>query len=335
MSLSKIFQSKKILVVGDSILDWYVYGKVTRVSPEAPVPVVLKKEEKLFPGGSANVAQNVVSLGAEAHLLSICGDDSNFDSLTRICNERKIRTSFFKDATRPTTTKIRVIGNNHQITRIDDEQIHPIDEELEKKIFEKFQELVISVDAVIIQDYGKGVLTETLTRKIIETSISSGVLVIVDPKDKNLAKFSGCTLIKPNLSELKLIGGISPDSELRTDEIVSICRKIIADFGISMVLVTLSEEGMLLVSKKEKIIEPGIKIEVSDVSGAGDTVSATLALCLAGDLSLSDSIKISNAAGSIVCQFSGAVPIHSGQLFGYLEKTHPLLQSKDGSPILV
>lgn len=334
MSLAELFKSKKILIVGDSILDWYVYGKVTRVSPEAPVPVVLKKDEKLFPGGAANVSQNVVSLGAEAYLLSICGYDTNSDLLSNICEGRKIKTNFFKDE-RPTTTKIRVIGNNHQITRIDEEQTHPIDKKMEKEIFSRFEELIQGMDAVIIQDYGKGLLTETLTRKIIEKSINSGAQVIVDPKDKNLTKFRGCTVIKPNLSELKLISGISPDDELSMDEIVKICRQIIEKFEISMILVTLSENGMLLVSKNDKILEPGIKIEVSDVSGAGDTVSATLALCLAADLSLNDCVKISNVAGSIVCQFSGAVSIHSHQLFSYLEKTSPLLQLKDGSPVLV
>lgn len=334
MILRELFASKKILVVGDSILDRYVYGKVTRVSPEAPVPVVVKQEEKIFPGGAANVAQNVVSLGAEVHLLSICGDDENGEILQRICQKKKIAQTFIIDS-RPTTTKIRIIGNNHQIARIDEERTHPIENSIEDKIFSVFQNLVSTTDLIILQDYGKGIFNESLSQRIIKEASRVGVEVIVDPKDKNLKKFRGSFLIKPNLSELKLISGIHQDHDLSEEQIVEISRNIIKQHKVSMVLVTLSENGMILVTAHSITKKPGLKIEVSDVSGAGDTVSATLGLCLASGVSNRDCVAICNLAGSIVCQFSGAVPINSKHLFDQLAKISPLLESTDGSAILI
>lgn len=334
MQLAKLFSNKRVLIIGDSILDRYIYGRVTRVSPEAPVPVVLKKEEKLFAGGAANVAQNVVSMGAEALLISIVGEDKNAELLEKICLNKKIQTYFFPDP-RPTTTKTRIIGNNHQITRIDEEDVTPISDFLAEQIFQSFQNLVTFVDCVILQDYGKGLLIPFLCEKIIGTCSNLGKIVLVDPKEKDLTKFSGCTIIKPNVTELKLVAGIPLEKELSIEEIKNCSISVMKKFSMQMLLVTLSERGMLLVTKNETIEEPGIKIEVSDVSGAGDTVSSIFSLCLSVNLSLRDSVKISNVAGSIVCQFSGAVPIQSTQLISYLRNVWPHLKLADGTLVVV
>ncbi len=334
MHLEQLFSNKKVLIIGDSILDWYVYGKVTRVSPEAPVPVVLKKQEKLFPGGAANVAQNVVALGGQAFLISVVGQDKNAELLEKICLDKKIQTYFFPDP-RPTTTKTRIIGNNHQITRIDEEEISPITEQLSETIFLLFKKLICSVDCVVLQDYGKGLLLPSLCQRIISLCSEKKKTVLVDPKERDISKFFGADVIKPNLSELKYIAGIPVEKELTKEEIQNCALQLMDKFSIKMSLITLSEKGMLLITKNETLHQEGIKIEVSDVSGAGDTVSSTFSLCLAANLSLGDSVKISNIAGSIVCQFSGAVPIQAAQLINYLQRVKPLLQLSDGTPVLV
>ena len=335
MKLSKLLSSKRILVIGDAILDHYIYGKVYRVSPEAPVPIVLKKKSSYFLGGAANVAQNIVAFGSECSLLSVTGRDEAKEKLEILCGERKIKCFLFEDESRPTTIKTRVIGNDCQIARIDEEVTEDINHEIQNKILDLFEEIVGDYDAIILQDYGKGLLTVKLVRQIIAISKHNNKKIIVDPKNPDIIRYTNCSLLKPNLQELKNIAGLPQHLELSIDEIVKISRNKIVELGIESFLITLSERGMVYVDRDQSFYEPGIKIEVSDVSGAGDTVSAVISLCVSANVEVKDWIKLANASGSLVCKISGAAQISPESLYAFVSINNPLINLVDGTPVIV
>jgi D-beta-D-heptose 7-phosphate kinase/D-beta-D-heptose 1-phosphate adenosyltransferase len=335
VELSQILSNKKILVIGDSILDRYIYGKVYRVSPEAPVPVVVKKNDSYFLGGAANVAQNITSFGSKCTLLTVAGKDQAHEDLKNLCREKNIDCISIIDSTRPTTIKTRIIGNNHQIVRIDEEITEKISFEIQSQIIELLNKIIQDFDAVILQDYDKGMLTSELVAEIISMSNLNGKKTIIDPKDPDISKYSCCTLIKPNLSEFKTIAGISLHKDISQKDIVKIAKDKIAELGIDSFLITMSEKGMLYVDKNQDIYEPGLKIEVSDVSGAGDTVSAVITLCLSADLDKKDCLKLANTSGSLVCQVSGAAQITPEILFNYISRKNPLFSLSDGTQVFV
>lgn len=335
MNLSKLLASKRILVIGDAILDHYIYGKVYRVSPEAPVPVVLKNKSSYFLGGAANVAQNIVAFGSECSLLSVTGCDEAKEKLEILCFEKKIKCFLFEDKDRPTTIKTRVIGNDCQIVRIDEEITEDIKHELQNKILDLFIQIVGDYDAIILQDYGKGLLTVKMVRNIISISKQNNKKIIVDPKNPDIIKYSSCSLIKPNLSELKKIAGLPQHIELSEDQIIKITREKILEYGIESFLITLSERGMIYIDKDQSIYEHGIKIDVSDVSGAGDTVSAVVSLCVSANVEVKDWIKLANASGSLVCKISGAAQITPETLYNFVSSNNPLINLVDGTPIIV
>ena len=334
MKLEQILSDKKILVIGDSILDHYIYGNVYRISPEAPVPVVVKKNDSYFLGGAANVAQNITSFGSECTLLTVTGNDQARENLKNLCAKKKVDCISIIDSSRPTTIKTRIIGNSHQIVRIDEEITDEISFEIQSQIIMLLNEIIHDFDIVILQDYDKGLLTTELTTEIISVCNANGKKTIVDPKDPNILKYSCCTLIKPNLSEFKTLAGIPQYNELSQNDIVKIARDKMKEFEIDSFLITMSEMGMLYVDRDQDIYEPGMRIEVSDVSGAGDTVSAVLSLCLSADLGKSDCLKLANTSGSLVCQFSGAVQVSPESLFDYISKNNHSISLIDGTPIL-
>jgi len=335
VELSQILSNKKILVIGDSILDRYIYGKVYRVSPEAPVPVVVKKNDSYFLGGAANVAQNITSFGSKCTLLTVAGKDQAHEDLKNLCREKNIDCISIIDSTRPTTIKTRIIGNNHQIVRIDEEITEKISFEIQSQIIGLLNKIIQDFDAVILQDYDKGMLTSELVAEIISMSNLNGKKTIIDPKDPDISKYSCCTLIKPNLSEFKTIAGISLHKDISQKDIVKIAKDKIAELGIDSFLITMSEKGMLYVDRNQDIYEPGLKIEVSDVSGAGDTVSAVITLCLSADLDKKDCLKLANTSGSLVCQVSGAAQITPEILFNYISRKNPLFSLSDGTQVFV
>ncbi|UCV06640.1 D-glycero-beta-D-manno-heptose-7-phosphate kinase [Dechloromonas denitrificans] len=289
--LEKIAQVR-LLVVGDVMLDRYWFGEVSRISPEAPVPVVKVEriEERL--GGAANVARNAAAVGAKTALLSVVGDDEAGRSLSRLLADGEIDAGLHVDRAIDTTVKLRVIGRQQQLLRIDFETV-PSHEILQAKLAE-FEKRVIEADVVILSDYGKGGLTHIA--EMIRLARAAGKPVLVDPKGDDYAKYAGATVITPNRLELReVVGRWSSEAELFAK-----AQKLRAELGLEALLVTRSEEGMTLFSEGETHHQAALAREVFDVSGAGDTVIATLAVMLAAGANWDEAIRAANIAAGIV-----------------------------------
>ncbi len=303
--LEKIAQVR-LLVVGDVMLDRYWFGEVNRISPEAPVPVVKveRVEERL--GGAANVARNAAAVGAKTALLSVVGDDDAGRSLSRMLAEGEIDAGLHVDRSIDTTVKLRVIGRQQQLLRIDFETT-PSHEILQAKLAE-FESRVADSDVVILSDYGKGGLTHIA--EMIRLARAAGKPVLVDPKGDDYAKYAGATVITPNRSELRdVVGRWSSEAELFTK-----AQKLRADLGLEALLVTRSEEGMTLFSEGETHHQAAQAREVFDVSGAGDTVIATLAVMLAAGADWDEAIRTANIAASIVVGKLGTAVVTRDEL---------------------
>lgn len=295
-----------VLVVGDVMLDRYWFGEVSRISPEAPVPVVHVHKTEERPGGAANVARNIVSLGGKATLLSVVGDDEAGRSLAALLEKEKVVTLFHKDAQLPTTVKLRVIGRQQQLLRIDFETL-PSREVLEDKLGD-FESLVDGVDAVILSDYGKGGLTHV--SKMIATARRHHKRILVDPKGDDFAKYRGATLLTPNRGEFREVAGRwSTEVELAAK-----ADKLRRELDIEALLVTRSEEGMTLFTERGATHEPTRAREVFDVSGAGDTVIATLGLMLAAGASMMEAVHIANLAAGVVVGKLGTATVSRDEL---------------------
>ena len=282
----------RLLVVGDVMLDRYWFGEVSRISPEAPVPVVKveRLEERL--GGAANVARNAVALGARTALLSVVGDDEAGRSLSRLLEEGEIDAGMHVDRDIDTTVKLRVIGRQQQLLRIDFETT-PSHEILQAKLAD-FEQRVAQADVVILSDYGKGGLTHIAD--MIQIARSHDKPVLVDPKGDEWGKYAGATVITPNRSELReVVGRWSSE-----DELLAKAQKLRGELGLEALLVTRSEEGMTLFADDGIHHQPAQAREVFDVSGAGDTVIATLAVMLAAGADWGEAIRIANVAAGIV-----------------------------------
>jgi rfaE bifunctional protein kinase chain/domain len=289
--LEKVLQVR-LLVVGDVMLDRYWFGEVSRISPEAPVPVVKVEriEERL--GGAANVARNAAAVGAKTALLSVVGDDDAGKSLSRLLAEGGIDAALHVDRAIDTTVKLRVIGRQQQLLRIDFET-EPSSEILQAKLAE-FEKRVAETDVVILSDYGKGGLTHIA--EMIRLARAAGKPVLVDPKGDDYAKYAGATVITPNRSELReVVGRWSSEADL-----FARAQKLRAELGLEALLVTRSEEGMTLFSEGETHHQAALAREVFDVSGAGDTVIATLAVMLAAGANWDEAIRAANIAAGIV-----------------------------------
>ncbi len=282
----------RLLVVGDVMLDRYWFGEVNRISPEAPVPVVKveRQEERL--GGAANVARNAASLGAVSALLSVVGDDEAGRTLGRLLEEGQIDASLHVDRNIDTIVKLRVIGRQQQLLRIDFET-PPSHEILQAKLAD-FESRVVQADVVILSDYGKGGLTHI--SEMIRIARSYDKPVLVDPKGDEWGKYAGATVITPNRSELREVVG-KWSSE---DELIAKAQKLRGELGLDALLVTRSEEGMTLFADDGIHHQPAQAREVFDVSGAGDTVIATLAVVLAAGADWAEAIRIANVAAGIV-----------------------------------
>lgn len=290
----------RILVVGDVMLDRYWFGEVSRISPEAPVPVVRveRQEERL--GGAANVARNAVALGAQARLISVVGKDEAGHLLARLLKESGIKASLHEDAQLATTVKLRVIGRQQQLLRIDFET-WPDHEVLRDKLLE-FERQLPDCDVLVLSDYGKGGLTHI--GEMIRLARAAGKPVLVDPKGDDYSRYAGATLLTPNRSELRqVVGSWRDENELATK-----VQQLRAELQLDALLVTRSEEGMTLFSATDHVHQPAIAREVFDVSGAGDTVIATLAVMLASGADLAQAMRLANqAAGVVVAKLGTAV----------------------------
>ena len=315
---------KKICIVGDVMLDRYMLGNVSRISPEAPVQVfeINKNEHKL--GGAANVSLNLKTLGAEPVLIGVIGDDSEGETLKDVMKRQGQTTEgLIRIKGRPTTCKTRVIADSHHLIRIDSESKTDISSGVEKKILDSLKKLTDDIDIIILQDYNKGVLTLSLIKKIIEFSARSNKKVLVDPKFDNFFEFKNVYLFKPNRKELHDALGRKTKDE---NELISICNQLMESINCQNIVLTLGEHGMKLFCKTGADIKMhSIKTrarKVADVSGAGDTVISTIAVCLSGGADIFETVEISNIAAGLVVEEVGIVPIEKNNLIKHIESNN-------------
>ncbi len=294
----------RVLVVGDVMLDRYWFGDVERISPEAPVPVVRIARSEERPGGAANVARNAAALGARTTLLSVIGDDEPGTTLSTLLGQDDVDARFLRDATLKTTVKLRVVGRQQQLLRIDFETA-PSKELLSSSLAD-YAKLVAKADVVVMSDYGKGGLAHIAA--MIDAARAKGRKVLVDPKGEDWGRYRGATLITPNRSELREVVGRWRDER----DLAERAGKLREELGIDALLVTRSEEGMSLFDDSGALTIPARAREVYDVSGAGDTVIATLGALIGAGAPLADAMRIANeAAGVVVGKLGTAVALPS------------------------
>lgn len=303
---------KQVAVVGDVMLDRFFWGSVTRISPEAPVPVIDVEDETFHLGGAANVAKNLSSLGVKPILFGLVGDDNSGKLFKNIAEEYGISTDgLYSDSNRPTTVKTRIIGNNQHIARIDREERKPIDKKGEEFILNSLKNNW-EWKGIILEDYNKGVLSENLIQDIIAFASDNRIPVFVDPKKDNFFSYKNVTLFKPNRKEAQ----ISLDNPMKSKEdIIEAGNKLLSLLNCDNVLITLGSEGMMLFEKDGTISSvPTYARKVSDVSGAGDTAIATIAATIAGKANLKEASALANYASGIVVEKPGIVSIEIDEL---------------------
>lgn len=312
------FKNKKILVVGDVGVDEYILGAVKRISPEAPVPVLEVTEEDKRLGLAANVAQNVASLGGEAILISVIGSDTGAETLKKLLTQSNVSSEYLiVDSSRPTTRKTRVMTGHHHLVRVDHEIKKNLSAETELKIFNQIEKVVGSVDCVIIEDYAKGIFSLSLVEKIVALCKVSKKYLMVDPHQTKFAEFyKGVDLIKPNYNEALALTKIQEeDIENPSDRVWTVGRQLQKMTGASDVVLTQGKEGMAIFSKDEQVVQvPTFAKKVFDVTGAGDTVIAALALGVSSGLSLAKACVLANYAAGIVVAKVGCVPCEVQEL---------------------
>ena len=310
------FDKLNVLIVGDVMLDNYLWGKVDRISPEAPVPIVSiqKKESRL--GGAANVAINVKAMGANPILCSVIGNDLNGRLFIELLKNIDLSSDgIFQSSERATTVKTRVIGNNHQMLRVDEEQDEEINVTDRKQLLNRLTNIISKkkIDVIIFEDYDKGVLGKSLIESVVKLARQKGIPTAVDPKKKNFNHYKNVTLFKPNLKELREGMKIDLDKD-HLDSISKAANKLNKDHKIEISLITLSEKGVYILDQKDEKIIPAHVRTIADVSGAGDTVISVAALCLALETSSTLLASLSNLAGGLVCEKIGVAPIEKQQL---------------------
>ncbi len=313
-ALVNAFSDLHIGVVGDAMLDVYEFGEVERISPEAPVPVVRLKKREIRPGGAANVACNLRNLGAKVSLFSVIGKDNSARQLTELLQHEGISSDFIiTSASRPTTTKTRILSGGKQVIRLDLEDDSPIAKLEEEQLTTSVQEQLANLDVLIFQDYDKGVLNQFIIQKLIARCKELGVVTAVDPKFRNFHNYRGADFFKPNLKETKEALRLS-FLNANLSELTQVAKELSIQQGLSQVMVTLSENGVFYHNGNESGIWPAHVRTIADVSGAGDTVIAVAALCLGSKIPLSLTAALSNLAGGLACESIGAVSISPNQL---------------------
>ncbi len=319
-NLFEEFEKQRILIIGDIMLDSYLWGSVDRISPEAPVPIVHVKKREQRLGGAANVALNIQSLGATPILCSVVGNDVEGKSLLSLIESHGLTSEgivVLED--RPTTVKQRIISGSQHMLRVDSETAQPIDPDQSLSLFTKLKPLLLQCQAVIFEDYDKGVITPELIQKVVSLANQKGIPTIVDPKKRNFLAYENVTLFKPNLKELK--EGLKIDFNKADQEEVKKAALLLREkMNIRISLITLSEHGVFISDGQDEHFLPAHVRSISDVSGAGDTVVSVAALTLALGLPLKKIASFSNLAGGIVCEEIGVVPIKKERLKAELEE---------------
>ncbi|MGE0636081.1 MAG: bifunctional heptose 7-phosphate kinase/heptose 1-phosphate adenyltransferase [Bacteroidia bacterium] len=310
--LFKSFANQTVLIIGDVMIDSYIKGKIDRMSPEAPVPIVnvTSKEERL--GGAANVALNIQSLGAKPIVCAITGDDESAKTLERLFKSNKLLTEgLLQLKKRPTTVKTRIICDNSHVLRVDEETANEISSPEEKKLFQKISSIIEKqkINVIIFEDYDKGCITTSLIKEVVKLAAKKNIPVAVDPKKRNFLSYKDVTLFKPNLKELKEglnLKDLNPKNRVEVEESAEALRKRL---NAKMVLLTLSENGVFVTDEKSKHHLRAHKRNVIDVSGAGDTVIAVAALCLGAKTDGKTLAELTNLAGGLVCEKAGVIPV--------------------------
>jgi D-beta-D-heptose 7-phosphate kinase/D-beta-D-heptose 1-phosphate adenosyltransferase len=307
------FGSVKVLVIGDLILDEFIWGQVTRISPEAPIPVVWVKSESFVPGGACNVANNIRALGGQAGVIGVIGSEGRGRMLLELLQKTGIETTgIIKDPARPTTLKTRVVAHHQQVVRIDREEVAPLSREVQKKILTDVKRRIRSFDAICVEDYGKGVITPELVQEIVRLSRRYGKIITVDPKESHLSYYRGVSCITPNHHEASTLAKII----IRDDaSLTRAGQKLLRVLECQNVLITRGENGMCLFQKGLKPVKiPTLAQDVFDVSGAGDTVIGTYTLALASKASAIEAAHLANCAAGIVVGKVGTATVTQGEL---------------------
>ncbi|MBB5346013.1 bifunctional D-glycero-beta-D-manno-heptose-7-phosphate kinase/D-glycero-beta-D-manno-heptose 1-phosphate adenylyltransferase HldE [Tunturibacter empetritectus] len=314
------FSQLKVLVIGDIMLDRYIHGEVERISPEAPVPVIRHAQRYERAGGAANVAMNLAGLGCQTFLAGLWGADSEQAELAAILDRAGINTAGVVSSSLPTISKTRIVGRMQQLLRLDIESRDPVPAVEAQRLQERSVELVAKVHAVVLSDYAKGALTRSLCEAVIRAARSAGIPVFADPKTPDFSKYSGATTVCPNLGELSAATGIPSH---HTDELLAAAQALVTEHDFKFLTVTMSEKGITVLRPPSEG-NPGIyhsparAREVFDVSGAGDTVIATLATGIAGGLQIETAVELANLAAGIVVSKVGTVPIAAHELVAAL-----------------
>lgn len=303
----------KIAVVGDVMLDRYYFGEVKRISPEAPVPVTRVLEEREVLGGAANVAKNLAGLGCQVELAGVTGDDYNRHCLDRLLGEARIgHAGLLAVKSRPTTTKLRVIGGHQQMLRLDFEEAAKLDAKTAKKLRDAIEAALCEAQCLIISDYAKGVCERVVCQTAIRLAQKAGMPVVIDPKGADWRKYAGADFITPNLKELgEAVHAVVPNEDMPVEKAA---EKIRRKAGIKCVVVTRSEKGLSVVGPERSSHMPTQAQEVFDVSGAGDTVIAVLGAAVAAGLSLPDSAQLANIAAGVAVGKLGTYAVNREEL---------------------
>ncbi len=316
----KRFDKARILVIGDLILDEFIWGKVNRISPEAPVPVVNVERESFMPGGSLNVSNNIRTLKGDVYATGIVGRDLRGRMLLRLMKKEGAHVDgIMYDASRPTTLKTRIIAHSQQVVRFDRENTLPITPIQRKKLIAFVKKKVKDVDCVIIEDYGKGVIVPELLKEVLALAKKHKKYILVDPKEEHFSYYRGVTSITPNLKEAASACGIKNASDV---DVEVVGKRLLKELALESVLLTLGERGMILFEKNGDITRiPTAAKEVFDVSGAGDTVIAVFSLALAVGCSLKDAAVISNLAAGVVVGKVGTACVSPEELVDAIKRS--------------
>ena len=320
------FASARILVVGDVMLDHFVWGNVRRISPEAPVPVVEVVRETLFPGGAANVARNLSPFTRHSFIMGRVGRDNEAQSLCGLLNGEGVSTdTLIVNSTLPTISKTRIAARQQQIVRVDREVLKQLDAEELAEVEKLVREKIDDLDAIIIEDYGKGFVTQALVELLVRLATESGKLLTVDPSPRNPLDWRGASLVKPNRLEAFAAAGLddrhAPGDPTQDSQLLEVGKRLLAKWQVPHVLVTLGEQGMMIFSASSPAAPHHIPTrarEVYDVSGAGDTAIALLTLALASGLSLIDAAEVANHASGIVVGKLGTATLTPDELSNVL-----------------
>jgi len=311
------FSNSKILVVGDLILDHYIFGNVERISPEAPVPVVCAKYENFLCGGAANVGVNISAFNAKVSICGVIGSDSFGDKLFSLIKSKNIDTRFIiKDKNRPTTLKSRIIAQHQQMVRIDWESTEPLSSEINNKILKNIKDKIKDFDAIIIEDYGKGVINSFLVSELVSIAKKEKKIITVDPKEEHFQYYKNVTALTPNLKEAQNMANIKIKTK---EEIPNLAKEIIKNLNPDALVITLGEDGMMLFVKDKNYHIPASALEVFDVTGAGDTVISVFTLALTSGASFLEAAIISNLAAGIVVGKLGAATTNKDELLNRIK----------------